>query len=286
LGDFGQLWGILGFSGLFLHKYAVYEGFLAIKYYFTVTISCKRVLSDTRIPPRTPFTRLPDACAVVVVADKYIFFVVYSPDCTSDVFTCSEKPRCCGGWASNARSGKLGGGAHAPITCLWMRASGGPGGHTWPRNESENGKRPGNGYILTHVRRPTEFRSRFQDVARAHLRTPWGAAIAAGGRTRGRSRCVWVCRAPLSKPGRSAMSPCDEKRGRVLSLLGTCRITEGRRRECSQHRDMWPIHGGAFADTSTRLGGRMGDDAGRGMCTSGRPKLYSSQRTMRTCLPL
>ena len=48
LGDFGQLWAILGFSGLFLHKYAVYEGFLAIKYSFTVTISCKRVLSNTR----------------------------------------------------------------------------------------------------------------------------------------------------------------------------------------------------------------------------------------------
>jgi len=50
LGDFGQLWAILGFSGLFLHnKYAVYEGFLAIIYFFfTVTISCKRVLSDTR----------------------------------------------------------------------------------------------------------------------------------------------------------------------------------------------------------------------------------------------
>ena len=30
LGDVGQLWAILGFSGLFLHKYAVYEGFLAI----------------------------------------------------------------------------------------------------------------------------------------------------------------------------------------------------------------------------------------------------------------
>ena len=48
LGDCGQLWAILGFSGLFLHKYAVYEGFLAIKYSLIVTISCKRVLSDTR----------------------------------------------------------------------------------------------------------------------------------------------------------------------------------------------------------------------------------------------
>jgi len=34
LGGFGQLWAILGFSGLLLHKYAVYEGFLAIKYSF------------------------------------------------------------------------------------------------------------------------------------------------------------------------------------------------------------------------------------------------------------
>ena len=49
LGDFRQLWGVLGFSGLFLHKYAVYKGFLALKFSFTVTISCKRVLSDTRI---------------------------------------------------------------------------------------------------------------------------------------------------------------------------------------------------------------------------------------------
>jgi hypothetical protein len=49
--EFGRFWalvGILGFSGLFLQKYAVYKGFLAMKYSFTVTISCKRVLSDTR----------------------------------------------------------------------------------------------------------------------------------------------------------------------------------------------------------------------------------------------
>jgi len=38
--DFGQFWAILGFSGLFLHKYAVYTGFLALKFSFTVTISC------------------------------------------------------------------------------------------------------------------------------------------------------------------------------------------------------------------------------------------------------
>jgi hypothetical protein len=57
LGDFGQLWAILGFSGLFLHKYAVYEGFLAIKYSLTVTISCKRVLSDTRTVYETIFYR-------------------------------------------------------------------------------------------------------------------------------------------------------------------------------------------------------------------------------------
>jgi hypothetical protein len=33
-GDFGQLWAIWGFSWLFLHKYAVYKGFSAIKYSF------------------------------------------------------------------------------------------------------------------------------------------------------------------------------------------------------------------------------------------------------------
>jgi hypothetical protein len=43
LGDFGQLWATLGFSGN-----AVYKGFFALKYSFTVTISCKRVLFDTR----------------------------------------------------------------------------------------------------------------------------------------------------------------------------------------------------------------------------------------------
>jgi len=48
-GDFGQLWVVLGFSGLFLHKYAVYKGFLALKFSFTVNISCKRFLSNTRI---------------------------------------------------------------------------------------------------------------------------------------------------------------------------------------------------------------------------------------------
>ena len=32
LGDFGQLWATLGFSELFLHKYAVYKGIFALKY--------------------------------------------------------------------------------------------------------------------------------------------------------------------------------------------------------------------------------------------------------------
>jgi len=49
LGSLGQFGAILGFSGLFLHKYAVYTGPLALKFSFTVTIPCKRVLSDTRI---------------------------------------------------------------------------------------------------------------------------------------------------------------------------------------------------------------------------------------------
>jgi hypothetical protein len=31
LGDSGPLWPILGFSGLFLSKYAVYKGFLALQ---------------------------------------------------------------------------------------------------------------------------------------------------------------------------------------------------------------------------------------------------------------
>jgi len=50
--DFGQFRAISGNFGLFgavLHKYAVYTGFLALKFSFTVTISCKRVLSDTRM---------------------------------------------------------------------------------------------------------------------------------------------------------------------------------------------------------------------------------------------
>jgi len=46
LGDFGKFFG---FSGLFLHKYAVYKGFFDLKFSFTVTISCKRVPSDTRM---------------------------------------------------------------------------------------------------------------------------------------------------------------------------------------------------------------------------------------------
>jgi len=36
LGDCGPLWPILGFSELFLSKYAVYKGYII----FTVTISC------------------------------------------------------------------------------------------------------------------------------------------------------------------------------------------------------------------------------------------------------
>ena len=43
LGDSGPLWPILGFSGLFLSKYAVSKDFLALKISCTVTISCKRV---------------------------------------------------------------------------------------------------------------------------------------------------------------------------------------------------------------------------------------------------
>jgi len=48
LGYFGLFGAIFGFSGLFLHKYAVYTGLLGLKFSFPVTISCKRVLSDTR----------------------------------------------------------------------------------------------------------------------------------------------------------------------------------------------------------------------------------------------
>jgi len=49
LGDFGQLWATLGFSGLFLHaEYAVYKGFFALKYSFYSDYSCKRVLSRVR----------------------------------------------------------------------------------------------------------------------------------------------------------------------------------------------------------------------------------------------
>jgi len=55
LGDFGPFGTILGFSGLFWPKYAVYKGFLALKYPLTVTIPCKRVLSDTL---KLPFARV------------------------------------------------------------------------------------------------------------------------------------------------------------------------------------------------------------------------------------
>ena len=91
---------------------------------------------------------------VVVVVFETVFFCLYvsSVVYSSDVFKYmkSKKPLLWRLQASNARSGKLAGQAHATMACRWMRASGGPGGQKWPRHESENGKRPGNGYILTN----------------------------------------------------------------------------------------------------------------------------------------